>query len=357
MTVGLRPDTGDPINWKMAAFFLLTVAVLGICGSMLYPLVPAITGAVVLATITRRPYLWWRRKIRNPAVAASTALLLVTISLIVPVLLLVEYLTRHAITAIAMLQDGRAQQSIHALVDRFPQIGTTIERSSEFMTLGEAVQKFAGFVASQLIGFLSNSLSAIGQIVIMLFLLFFLYRDGELAVAFFSRLLPLTDVETNALIQRLEQTIRATVLGRLIVALTQGTVAGSIFALLGIHTAFILAVLTTLAGLLPPFGAYIVWLPVAFWFAFTGHWVKMAILLSAGALIISTLDNFLYPILVGSHLRQHTASVFLSLLGGLWLFGLPGLVLGPVLFATTEALLFIWRTRTTNPSAEISPPC
>ena len=114
------------------------------------------------------------------------------------------------------------------------------------------------------------------------------------------------------------------------------------------HAAVVLGLLTAVAGMIPPFGAYIVWLPVAAWLAITGHWIRMAILLGVGSLIISTLDNFLYPVLVGSQLRQHTVSVFLSLLGGVWLFGVAGLVLGPLTFSATEALLAIWKARTSR---------
>ena len=89
---------------------------------------------------------------------------------------------------------------------------------------------------------------------------------------------------------------------------------------------------------------------LAVWFTVTGHWLKMLIILVVGSLIISTLDNFLYPMLVGTHLRQHTVSIFLSLLGGIWLFGLPGLVLGPLIFSTMDELMTIWRARTLNVS-------
>jgi predicted PurR-regulated permease PerM len=336
---------GQQTNWMTAAVFLITVAVLVLCGLMLYPFIPAITGAVVLATATRSIHVWWRAKIQNPTVAASSAIVVVTISIITPALWFGQFLVRQVITGAEMLRDGRVQRSFDAVQDRFPQIARSIENSSEFITLGGALQRLAGFLASHLVGLLSNSFAAISQIFIMLFLLFFLYRDEEAVMTFISRILPLTGSETTLLMKRLGDTLRATVLGRLVVATSQGVVAGAVFALLGIHPAVVLGLLTTVLGLIPSFGAYFVWLPVAMWLGATGHWGKMAILVCAGALIISTLDNFLYPALVGAHLRQHTASVFLSLLGGVWVFGIAGLVIGPLIFSATEALLSIWKSR------------
>ncbi len=350
--VGSQPEVEE--KWKTVALFLITLAVLCICALVLYPFISAITGAVVLAIITRKPYLWWRARIRNRTAAAGSALLLVTLSIIGPALYLVQYLARHAINGAAMLQDGRAQRALDAFLDRFPRLASVIEHGSEFVTLGDATEKLARFVSSHLVGVLSNSLAAVSQIVIMLFLLFFLYRDEEIGVGFLTRLLPLSKTETDSLVRRLGETIRATVLGRLMVAVAQGIVAGALFALLGLHAAVILGLLTAVVGLAPPFGAYIVWLPVAAWLGVTGHWVRMTILLGIGSLIISTLDNFLYPALVGTQLRQHTVSVFLSLLGGVWLFGIAGLVLGPLVFSTAEALLTIWKARTTETQTDPS---
>lgn len=329
--------------WIPATLYLVTVAVVALCGWILSPFLPAITGAVVLAVATHRPHCWLREKLRSRTAAALSALLLVIVSIITPAVFVVQNLARHALVAARMLQNGWPQLS--AALDRFPLIAGLVEQSSEFISLSEAAQKFAAFLASHLVGFFSNSLAALTQIGIMLFLLFFLYRDEETSLRFLYRLLPLSDGDARLLVLRLTDTIRATVLGRLFVAVAQGALAGIIFASLGVHVALLLGVLTAIAGLVPPFGAYLVWLPVAAYFAITGHWIRMGILLVAGSLLISTLDNFLYPALVGSHLRQHTATVFLSLLGGVWLFGIAGLVLGPVLFSTAEALLAIWKSQ------------
>jgi predicted PurR-regulated permease PerM len=282
---------------------------------------------------------------RNATAAASSALVLVTISIIAPVLVLGQFFVRQAIVSVQMLQDAGGKRSFDFLLERFPPLARAIEHSSEFITLGDVVQRAAQFVGSHLIAVLSNSVEAISQLIIMLFLLFFLYRDEETMTRVFTRLLPLTGSETRVLMKRLGDTLNATVVGRIVVATIQGIVAGALFAFLGVRAAAVLALLTTVLGLIPPFGPYVVWIPVALWLGLTGHWIKMVVLLGAGTLIISSLDNFLYPALVGAHLRQHTAFVFLSILGGIWLFGISGVVIGPLMFSASEALLAIWRSR------------
>lgn len=332
-------------TWRSISLFIVTLGILAVCLLMLRPFTPAIVGAIVLAVVTRRPHRWLRRKIGNPTGTAAVALLLAIFSIIVPGLFLVQIIGQYVMAAARLLQNGSVEHGVSAFLERYPYFSSALQRSSEVLSLSQTVQKGAEFVAGTLVAMLSGSVGALVQTMIMLFLLFFLYRDKEIALRFVYKLFPLVDSETHYLLERIEETIRATFLGHFAVAAIQGLVAGLIFAALGIHDAAILGVITAMVAIVPYFGAYVVWAPVALYFAMTGHWIRMAILIAVGSLIISTLDNFLYPMLVGAQLRQHTVSVFLSLLGGIWLFGIPGLVLGPVIFSAAESLLQVWKER------------
>lgn len=332
-------------TWKSISLFIITLGILAVCLLMLRPFTPAIVGAIVLAVVTRYPHRWLRRKIGNPTGTASVALILATLSIIVPCLFLVQIIGQYVITAARLLQSGGVEQGVSAFLERYPHLSAALQRSSEVLSLSQAVQKGAELLAGSLVGMLSGSVAALAQTIIMLFLLFFLYRDEEQILRFLYNLLPLVDSETHYLLERIQETIRATFLGRFVVAATQGLVAGVMFAALGIRDAAILGVITAIVAIVPSFGAYVVWVPVAVYFAMTGHWIRMAILIAVGSLVISTLDNFLYPMLVGAQLRQHTVSIFLSLLGGIWLFGISGLILGPVIFSAAQSLLAIWKER------------
>jgi len=123
-------------------------------------------------------------KIRNASAAASNALILVSISIIAPVLLLGQYFVRQTIAGVQMLQNGGGKRTLDSLLERFPPLARAIEHSAEFITLGDVLQRAAQFIGSHLIAVLSNSVAAISQLVIMLFLLFFLYRDEETMTRF-----------------------------------------------------------------------------------------------------------------------------------------------------------------------------
>jgi predicted PurR-regulated permease PerM len=105
--------------------------------------------------------------------------------------------------------------------------------------------------------------------------------------------------------------------------------------------------------MIPAFGSYLVWVPIAIYLGLSGHWGKAALLAVWGSVIVSTIDNFLYPILVGTRLRSHTAAILLSILGGIAAFGIPGIILGPVIFTIAATLLDFWHARA-NPGPPAS---
>ena len=333
------------LTWRNGALSLITLVVLYLCMRMFSPFLSAIVGAIVLASLTHRPYLWLLEKVNRPAYAASIATALVTLSIILPGIFLSQIFFNYAVIATNMLRNGTFPVSINDNLGRFPQLANTLRHSVEFLTLSRAAESLAGVFAKNLMTVLGNSMSTLTQTVIMLFILFFFYRDDRSAIRLIYSLLPLSETETDYLLTRIEETIRTTFLGNFVVAAIQGLLSGGVFAILGISNAAILGVLVTIAAIVPYFGAYVVWLPVAAYLGLTGHWVKMTILLAVGTLLISTLDNILYPIFVGNKLRQHPVSILLSLLGGVWLFGVTGLILGPVIFSIAETLVSIWQSR------------
>jgi predicted PurR-regulated permease PerM len=351
--LGAQMDTeyqrtaGNEFDWKNLTLFLITVGAITVCALMLRPFLPAVTGAFVLAIVTQRPHQWIAARQRSATLAATTSLVLVTLCIIGPVIFIAQRFRHHLLAAIRSIQNGTAERGFQEFLDRSPRIADMLQYFSDNISLSQALDKSAGFVAARLASVLGGSVTAVTQIIIMLFLLFFLYRDRELGRSVLRSILPLKDDEADYLLSHITETIQATVLGRFVVAGTQGLVAGITFASLGISGASLLGIVTALFAMVPSFGAFVVWLPVAIYLAATHHWVRAAILVAVGSLIISTLDNFLYPVLVGSRLRLHTVPIFLSILGGIWLFGISGLVLDPIAFTLTESLLLIWNQKIT----------
>jgi len=270
---------------------------------------------------------------------------LVTLSIIGPAIFLLQRAVRHALTVIRSFQNGEVEAGYQAFLERSPRIATVLQYWSNNISLNQAMEKSAGLVGAHMVSVLGGSISTLIQIIVMLFLLFFLYRGKEVGLATLRTLIPLKESESDYVLSHIADTVKATVLGRFVVAAAQGLIAGITFGSLGVSGASMLGTLTALFAMVPSFGAFVVWLPVVIYLVVAHHWIQAIILVCIGSLIISTLDNFLYPILVGSQLRLHAVPIFLSILGGIWLLGISGLVLGPILFSLTESLLHIWHRR------------
>jgi len=340
------PEPQHETNWQQTTLFLLTLAILILCAILLEPFFAPLVGAIVLAVVTQRPYDWLATKIRTPSLCASIALILVILAIIVPGYYLAQEIGQQAVSAINALRQDSTQQKIYDFLTHHPAIATQVQAYTDSFDLSAATRSAAAYLGRHIGTLLGNSVRLITQLVVMLFILFFLFRDRAQALAFLRSLLPLREDETTQLLTRLDDTILATALGRLAIAIIQGILAGLAYWLLGVPGVVLWAFTTALMAMIPGFGAVLVWAPIALYLGFSGHWGKAAILALWGGVIVSTIDNFLYPILIGTRLRAHTVTILISILGGVALFGITGIILGPVLFSTAATLLDIWRTRT-----------
>jgi predicted PurR-regulated permease PerM len=119
-----------------------------------------------------------------------------------------------------------------------------------------------------------------------------------------------------------------------------------VYAILGVPGAVLWGAVTFICALIPVFGTFLVWAPIALYLAATGSVIKAAFLIGWGAVVVGSVDNLLYPYLVGDKLRMHTVPTFFAILGGLSLFGPAGLILGPMALAIAIAILDVWWERT-----------
>lgn len=332
-------------DWSGLTLFLVSLAVLGLCGLLVWPFLPGMTAAIVLAVVTARPQQWLERRVRNRTLAAGLAVALVVVAIVTPTLLVARAIGSRVVDFAHGLEASTVQQGVEAFIAQHPRFQSLYGVLRDNVDSGQVMEKSLASAATKIGPLLGRSLGAVFQIAVMLFALFFLYRDREEALETARALLPLEEDECDFLLRRIGTSIRALVLGRFAVAGIQGLLAGIVFALVGVDGAVLLGVALMLAALVPGIGAIAVWLPVAVYLALVGHWLQAAILFAVGALVISTVDNFLYPVFVGSHLRLHTVPIFLAMLGGVWLFGVTGLVLGPLAFNCASILGLIWRRR------------
>jgi predicted PurR-regulated permease PerM len=189
------------------------------------------------------------------------------------------------------------------------------------------------YVAAQALALGQNALTATIIFALILYLLFFFFRDGDLILSGIIRAVPMGDDREQRLLQKFAEVARATVKGTLIVAAVQGALGGLLFALVGIQGAVFWAVVMGILSLLPAVGAVLVWAPAAAILIATGAVWSGIIVILGGTLVIGVVDNLLRPILVGRETQLPDYLILLATLGGISTFGLAGFVAGPVIAA------------------------
>ncbi|ABD05199.1 Protein of unknown function UPF0118 [Rhodopseudomonas palustris HaA2] len=227
---------------------------------------------------------------------------------------------------------------INDLLERFG-IGSVAELQQR---LSSVLMRGSQYLAGQALTIGQSTVDFTVNLFVMLYLLFFLLRDGDLIAGRLRRGLPLSVDQQNLLLNKFTVVIRATVKGNMLIALIQGALGGLAFYVLGIGGALLWAVVMAFVSLLPAVGAGLVWAPVAVYLIATGSMWQGILLIAYGALVIGMVDNVLRPVLVGKDTRMPDYVVLISTLGGLQVFGLNGFVIGPVIAAMFIAVWDIY---------------
>jgi predicted PurR-regulated permease PerM len=279
--------------------------------------------------------------------AASAATAAVTIIIVVPFVLIVFLFIQEASQTIGSIDLSTSSSKGFERVQhgwawlQRQRFGRNLGPLEQYMRQG--LERAAGLIAAGAGAVFKNIVVMLAHLVVMLFALFFFFRDGEAIMRRLRRVLPFDPSFRERRIAETALLIRATITSGLTVALVQGTIGGVAFAVLGIGAPIFWGVMMAFFALLP-LGAWIVWAPVALWLLLTGETGRGIALSIVGAGGISLIDNFLRPMLLAGQTEMNGLLVFISLLGGLAAFGLLGLVLGPIIMATTISFVDAYAT-------------
>ncbi len=340
---------------QQKAFLLLLIVVTLAFGWILLPFYGAVFWGSVLAIIFAPFY---RRLLvlmhQRQNLAALTTLLLSLVIVILPFTLIATSLLQEGVVVYQRIRSGELnfgtyfQQVMSALppwmVSFLDSIGLTNISELKDMLSNGALQG-SQLIATEALNIGQNTFEFIISFGIMLYLLFFLLRDGAILSARIKQAIPLSMEHKRHLLSKFTTVVRATVKGNIAVAVLQGTLGGMIFSFLGIQGALLWGSVMAFLSLLPAVGAGLIWAPVAIYFLFTGAIWQGVTLIAFGVFVIGLVDNLLRPILVGKDTQIPDYVVLISTLGGMVLFGLNGFVIGPVI-----AALFIaaWDLFTAN---------
>ena len=348
------------IQARWIALLVVTAAALYLNWLMLVPFIGVLAWSTVLVIVFYPIHKRLLARTNSPGWSAVLSCLLVIVMILLPLTLVTLAVVNEASNLTHKLQAGG-----DLLDPNSPVTGPAVRwlgqyvnldqlRSQEFIV--ERVRSLSGQIASRTLGFVGGVVGAIVQVFFIIFTMYYLFRDGERVREGLRNILPLEQAQSQEIFLRMRDVISASVYGVLIIAFIQGALGGLAFWVLGLPSPLLWSVVMTLLSLIPMAGAFIVWVPAAIYLAATGAYVKAGLLTAWGALVIGSADNFLRPKLVGDKTRLHELLIFFSVLGGLQVFGVLGLVLGPVVVAVTLALLDVFRQAERPAEATQSEP-
>ncbi len=333
---------------RLLALLVATAIAFYLCWLMLQPFVEVLLWASVLVVLFYPVHKRLTARTKSPGWSAVLSSLLVIATILIP-LTLVTWAVVNEVANVAQT----VQDNVSSLLDpNSPVTGRALKWLGKYVNVDQLrsqqyvvgrLKSLSGQIAGQTLGVVGGLVGAIVEIFFVIFTMYYLFRDGEWITDWLRDVLPLEKAQSHEIFERMRDVISASVYGVVVIATVQGALGGLMFWILGLPSALVWGVVMIFMSMIPVLGSFVVWVPAAIFLAVTGHWVKAVILTAWGALVIGSIDNVLRPKLVGGKTKLHELLIFFSVLGGLQVFGVLGLVVGPVIAAVTLALMDVFR--------------
>ena len=351
------------------AFFAVLVLLLYQIGLMFRPFLFPILWAIILAHLTFPVHARLSSWMGGRETLSAALLTLAIIALVVmPLLLLGVMLVKEARGAEQAVRGWIMSGGIERLPDQLARmpIGGDLLRDAirqaetkqgnlESFLLSSA-RTVSEFLVNEVSDLIRNAFLLVADFLVMVVTLFFFFKDGRRWLSSAYELIPLDAAHKQKIFLRLDQTIRAVVKGLLLTAVAQGLLAGAAYWALSVPFPVVLTALTMLLAQLPFGGTALVWVPVALYLFWVGPAGKALVMLAWGAGVVTMVDNILKPVLIGQGAQIPVFLLMFSVLGGLALYGVIGIFLGPILAGLLITTLQIYREEYYGQDAPPSPP-
>jgi len=300
------------------------------------PFVVPLAWAAVLGIFFYPVYLQMEKR-TSPTWGALICTMGVTLLLIAPVLLILWHAAREAIDASAYLRESINSGTPLLRPDLLDSLRRHLPHSLQNVdfvgALRQAAERIGAYLASSLGGLLKNLLTFFVNLFILLFALFFVLRDGEKILRATRHLILFEREIQEEMLRESRDLIFASVAVALLIAAIQGVLGGIAFRVTGLPAPVFMGVLIGFCSIVPVVGSALIWVPAALWLGLGGHWGKAIVVLAICGGVAGVADNIVRPLLLRNRTRLNDLLLFISILGGLDVFGLLGLVVGPTIVA------------------------
>jgi len=358
----MEPSTVSGTNLRTAFVLLLVVAVTALFLAVTWPFFKPLLLGALLAGLFHPLYRWITRLFggRRSLGAAVTLLVLLVLGL-GPLSAFLGIVLQQALTmsdqAIPWLTQHLGAASTFNvqewLVKKFPALAKYMPSQEQLLEqVGTAAKTAGAFLVAFASRMTTTTAAFLLNLFVMLYAMFFFFRDGDKILERIFYYTPLSDEDETRMLTQLASITRATVKGTLVIGIIQGALAGIAFWVAGIEGAALWGTIMTILAIIPGIGAALVWVPAAIILFVTGQHLTAILLATWCAAVVGTVDNFLRPMLVGRDAKMPDLLILIGTLGGLFLFGLIGFIVGPIVCGL---FLTVWDIYGTT-FREVLPP-
>ena len=336
----MASPTVSGANLRTAFVLLLVVAVSVLFLAVAWPFLEPLLLGALLAGLFHPLYRWITRLVGGrQSFGAVLALLVLFILVLVPVSAFLGIVVQQALSvsdqAIPWLRQhvGAASTfNLHDwLVQRFPTLADYVPSQEQLLQQAGTAAKSAGtFLVTVLSRMTATTAALILNLFIMLYAMFFFFKDGQKILERIFYYLPLSDEDETRMLARFTSITRATIKGTVVIGIIQGALAGIAFWMAGIQGAAFWGTIMAILSIVPGIGAALIWVPAVIYLFINGQVLAGTLLLGWCAAVVGTIDNILRPILVGKDAKMPDLLILVGTLGGLFLFGPIGFIVGPI---------------------------
>jgi predicted PurR-regulated permease PerM len=351
MAAPIADDWGSRSHVQTLVLMVATAFGIYLCYRLAAPFLPSLAWALALAVLFTPFQRWLESKLKRPSLAAVVSVLVIGLIVVVPATFVGQRLVLQAAKGAELIETKVKSGEWRRALEAQPRLAPLADMIERQIDLPGTVKTLSTWLSTTAGSIVKGSVFQVIDFCLTFYLLFFFLRDRRAALQSLRSLSPLSETAMDQLFGRVGDTIYATIYGTLAVSCLQGLLGGLMFWWLGLSAPLLWGVVMALLAVVPVLGAFVVWIPAALFLALEGSWGKALILTLWGMIVVGTIDNLLRPILVGNRLKLHTVLAFMSVVGGLILFGPAGLILGPVALTVTTVLLEIWPSRITAEAA------
>jgi len=341
---------------RAVALALLTGVGIYLCYRLAKPCIPSLVWAGALALIFTPLQRWMEAKVKRSTLAAAFSLILIGLLVVVPATWFAQKLAEQAITVPQNIQKQIAAGKWHMHGEQDSRIDRFLALIEQQVSSRENASAAVSWVKTSISSLAKQSAIAAVQVSLTLYFLFYFLRDRVRVLQNIRWFLPLGEGDIDTLFSRVNATVHATLYGMLALSVLQGLLGGLMFSWLGVPSPWFWALVAAVFAFVPVLDTFVLWLPAAVYLGLEGRWGEALGVAALGTVLVRGIENFLYPVLVKNRLKVPAVSIFVSLIGGLLLFGWSGLVLGPVIITITSALLQICAKRFGEPQAGTHRP-